>query len=489
MRGPHPVHRSLECVRAERSPRGRPRHRPGRDRAGRQSLRRRRAAVLGGRRRPRGGPRRRPRPDRRPRRPARDRSARRVPRPARAVLRRGCSTSPTSAPTAACRSSAATSSSSPTRRAGCWTPRSPSSAPTSLDIRRPRASASAAARATAARQVQRAGARGAPASSSCSAAPPRLAWETTVRRHPRRRPHAPDASTSTPPPARCSARKEHVIEGTGTSAWTPAPSRSRTTLSGSTYSMKNPNAATLVCQDAATNATFTGTDDVWGNGDATNRETGCVDALYARRAGAPDAVRRGSGRNGMNGTGGGWPIRVGLNDVNAYYDGTQVQIGHNQTGGQWIGSIDVVAHEFGHGIDDNTPGRHLRQRHPGVRRRHVRRGDRVVRQQPPTDTPRLPGRRGGQPGRQRPDPLHVQPVARRRPQLLLQQRSRPPRCTPRPVPATTGSTCSPRAPTRPTASRPARPATAPRSPASASRRPTEDHVQRDADEDLVRRRT
>jgi hypothetical protein len=50
------------------------------------------------------------------------------------------------------------------------------------------------------------------------------------------------------------------------------------------------------------------------------------------------------------------PIRVGLNDVNAYYDGTQVQVGHTQTGGKWIGSIDVVAHEFGHGVDDHTPG-------------------------------------------------------------------------------------------------------------------------------------
>jgi hypothetical protein len=62
------------------------------------------------------------------------------------------------------------------------------------------------------------------------------------------------------------------------------------------------------------------------------------------------------GRNGMNGSGGWVPIRVGLNDVNAYYDGTQVQVGHTQSGGKWIGSIDVVAHEFGHGVDDYTPG-------------------------------------------------------------------------------------------------------------------------------------
>jgi hypothetical protein len=33
-----------------------------------------------------------------------------------------------------------------------------------------------------------------------------------------------------------------------------------------------------------------------------------------------------------------------------------VQVGHTQSGGKWIGAIDVVAHEFGHGVDDHTPG-------------------------------------------------------------------------------------------------------------------------------------
>jgi Zn-dependent metalloprotease len=61
------------------------------------------------------------------------------------------------------------------------------------------------------------------------------------------------------------------------------------------------------------------------------------------------------GRNGMNGSGGWVPTRVGLNALNAFYDGKQVQIGHNIVN-QWIGSLDVVAHEYGHGIDDKTPG-------------------------------------------------------------------------------------------------------------------------------------
>ncbi|GAB3788177.1 M4 family metallopeptidase [Nocardioides ungokensis] len=148
--------------------------------------------------------------------------------------------------------------------------------------------------------------------------------------------------------------KEHVMEGTGTSAYAGTVTIP-TSLSGSTYSMKNSNAATLVCQDAATNTTFTGADDLWGNGNATSRETGCVDSFYSAEQ-ERQMLSAWDGRSGMDGAGGWVPIRVGLADVNAYYDGTQVQVGHTQTGGKWIGSIDVVAHEFGHGVDDHTPG-------------------------------------------------------------------------------------------------------------------------------------
>lgn len=149
-------------------------------------------------------------------------------------------------------------------------------------------------------------------------------------------------------------KQEHVLEGTGNAAYAGAVTIP-TSGSGTSYSMTNTNATTLKCQNATGNVTFTGTDNAWGNGDATNRETGCVDAFYAAEQ---ERLMLSSwlGRSGMNGSGGWVPIRVGLNDVNAYYDGTQVQIGHTQTGSKWIGSIDVVAHEFGHGVDDTTPG-------------------------------------------------------------------------------------------------------------------------------------
>ncbi len=150
-------------------------------------------------------------------------------------------------------------------------------------------------------------------------------------------------------------KQERVLHGTGTSGWNgPNPVTIATTQSGSTFSMKDPNLTNVSCQDAANNTTFTKSTDTWGNGTQTNRETGCVDVLFAAQT-ESKMLTQWLGRNGFDGNGGGWPMRVGLNDQNAYYDGSQVQIGKN-TAGQWIGSLDVVAHELGHGIDDHTPG-------------------------------------------------------------------------------------------------------------------------------------
>ena len=148
---------------------------------------------------------------------------------------------------------------------------------------------------------------------------------------------------------------EHVSDGSGNTNWNgPQPVSVGTIHVGSTFSMKTPGATTLECQDAATNTTFSGPDDIWGNNVGTSRETGCADALYSVQQ-EKLMLKAWLGRDGMNGMGGWLPIRVGLNDENAFYDGTQVQVGHN-TSGEWVGSLDIMGHEFGHGIDDHTPG-------------------------------------------------------------------------------------------------------------------------------------
>jgi zinc metalloprotease ZmpA len=182
----------------------------------------------------------------------------------------------------------------------------------------------------------------------------RLAWESTVAGS-----SATGASRLTVDVDATNGKvlrtEEHVTEATGTgTGWINGTVSLNTTLSGSTYSLKDPATTNLSCQDASTRTTFSGPDNVWGNGNGTSKETGCVDALYVAQK-QKAMLSSWLGRNGQNGSGGAWPLRVGLNDQNAYYDGTQVQIGKN-TAGQWISSLDVVGHELGHGIDDKTPG-------------------------------------------------------------------------------------------------------------------------------------
>jgi Zn-dependent metalloprotease len=185
-------------------------------------------------------------------------------------------------------------------------------------------------------------------------ATPALAWEPTIRGTSAagvsRQTFDIDAATG-----KVLKAYEHVADATGSgTGWVNGKVSLSTTQSGSTYSLKDPTETNLSCQNASGNAVFTGPDNVWGNGVGTNRETGCVDALYVAQT-QTKMLSAWLGRNGQNGSGGAWPLRVGLNDENAYYDGTQVQIGHN-TAGDWIASSDVVGHELGHGVDDHTPG-------------------------------------------------------------------------------------------------------------------------------------
>jgi Zn-dependent metalloprotease len=181
----------------------------------------------------------------------------------------------------------------------------------------------------------------------------RLGWETRVTGHRGAMPTIKDVVVDARNGKVLQAR-QRVMEGTANTKWEGSVTIP-TTLSGSTYSMKDSNAPTLVCQDAATNTTFSKTTDSWGNGNETSRETDCADSFYSAEQ-ERQMLSAWDGRSGMDGSGGWVPIRVGLADVNAYYDGTQVQIGHTQSTGEWIGEIDVVAHEFGHGVDDHTPG-------------------------------------------------------------------------------------------------------------------------------------
>ncbi|WP_457032672.1 M28 family peptidase [Kitasatospora sp. P5_F3] len=146
---------------------------------------------------------------------------------------------------------------------------------------------------------------------------------------------------------------DDVRAGTVNSKWNGSQTIN-TTASGSTYSLRDPGRPGLSCADYSSGAVFSKSSDTWGNGSSTSKETGCADVMFAAQK-EWDMLRDWLGRNGHNGNGGSWPVKVGLNDVNAYWDGSSISIGHNNAN-EWIAAIDVVGHEFGHGIDQYTPG-------------------------------------------------------------------------------------------------------------------------------------
>ncbi|MFI0417161.1 M28 family peptidase [Spongiactinospora sp. 9N601] len=147
---------------------------------------------------------------------------------------------------------------------------------------------------------------------------------------------------------------DEILAGTGNGHYNGNPVTIGTSQSGSQYSMTDSGRPGISCGGQGGTA-YTGPDDNWGNGSGTNLETACVDVLFA--VGKEwDMLREWLGRNGINGSGRGFPARVGLNDVNAFWNGSYTNFGHNQANTKQATPIDVVAHEYGHAIFQTTPG-------------------------------------------------------------------------------------------------------------------------------------
>ncbi|MFF5775934.1 M28 family peptidase [Streptomyces virginiae] len=183
---------------------------------------------------------------------------------------------------------------------------------------------------------------------------PVLAWETVLSGRTRTAPSKLHVFVD----ARTGAfvdSYDDVVAGTGNSKWNgPGPVTIDTTNSGSTYTLRDPVRTGLSCADYSTGTVFSKSSDSWGTGNPTSKETGCVDLMFAAQK-QWDMLSQWLGRNGVSGNGRSFPAKVGLSDLNAYWDGSSVTIGRNSAG-EWIAGIDVVAHEYGHAIDSNTPG-------------------------------------------------------------------------------------------------------------------------------------
>ncbi|MGW2230505.1 M4 family metallopeptidase, partial [Streptomyces formicae] len=132
--------------------------------------------------------------------------------------------------------------------------------------------------------------------------------------------------------------------------------------SGSSYNLTdsgrgNHKTYNLNHATSGTGTLFSGPDDIWGNGQASNLETAGADAAYGAQL-TWDYYKNVHGRSGIRGDGVGATSRVhyGNNYVNAFWQDSCfcMTYGDGSGNSKPLTSIDVAAHEMTHGVTSAT---------------------------------------------------------------------------------------------------------------------------------------
>ncbi|MGW5032100.1 M4 family metallopeptidase [Streptomyces nigra] len=137
-----------------------------------------------------------------------------------------------------------------------------------------------------------------------------------------------------------------------------------TTQSGSTYQLVDPDRANQKTYDlnqgtSGTGTLFTDDNDVWGNGQPSDRQTAGVDVAYGAAA-TWDYFKDGYGRNGIRNDGVAAYSRAhyGNNYVNAFWQDSCFCMTYGDGSGNThpLTALDVTAHEMSHGVTAATAG-------------------------------------------------------------------------------------------------------------------------------------
>ncbi len=152
---------------------------------------------------------------------------------------------------------------------------------------------------------------------------------------------------------------DEIVNGTGNSMYAGTVTLN-TVQSGSTWQLKDSHGNFTTDLNGSTSSTaggtlFTDTDNTWGSGAPSNRQTAGVDAQYGAEK-TYDYYNGVLGRAGIwnNGTGARSRVHYGNAYVNAFWDGTQMTYGDGAGNARPLTSIDVAAHEMTHGVTENT---------------------------------------------------------------------------------------------------------------------------------------
>ncbi|WNV86508.1 M4 family metallopeptidase [Umezawaea sp. Da 62-37] len=150
------------------------------------------------------------------------------------------------------------------------------------------------------------------------------------------------------------------VEGTGVSQYSGTV-KLQTTLSGSTYQLKDPLRGNQTVNNSAngtgTGTLFTDADNKWGNGAISDKATAGVDAAYGAAA-TWDYYKNVHGRSGIKNNGVGAMSRVHYG--NAYNNANWSDSCFCMTYGDGVGNakplteLDVAGHEMSHGVTSAT---------------------------------------------------------------------------------------------------------------------------------------
>jgi Zn-dependent metalloprotease len=203
---------------------------------------------------------------------------------------------------------------------------------------------------------------------------PRLAWRTdAVARDSLGNPVARTVLTDALSGARIDAWDSvETVTGDGNSLYSGTVPL-ETTLSGSTYQLKDPTRGNTYTGDAANKTDlcifgicisrapatlFTDADNHWGTGASSDRSSAAVDAQYGTDE-TWDYYKNVHGRNGIAGDGKGSYNRVhyGSNYNNAFWDDSCFCMTYGDGDGSTFGplvALDVAGHEMSHGVTSKT---------------------------------------------------------------------------------------------------------------------------------------
>jgi Zn-dependent metalloprotease len=152
-----------------------------------------------------------------------------------------------------------------------------------------------------------------------------------------------------------------LVAGTGNSIYSGTVPIDLT-LSGSTYSMKDPShgngyTTNLNHSTSGTGTIFSNTTGTFGNGTNSDPASAGVDAHFGA-AETFDYYKNVHGRNGIFGNGAGVPSRThyGNSYVNAFWDGSQMTYGDGSGNARPLVEIDVAGHEMSHGVSGALTG-------------------------------------------------------------------------------------------------------------------------------------